>query len=557
VKTTEHQFTFPPAALAQHVAIVGKTGSGKTYAAKGIVEGLLAAGRRVCVLDPTGAWYGLRSSADGKKPGFPIAVFGGMHGDVPITEQSGSALAHILATKNLPSIIDLSELLIGQRHRFVSDFAEALYRENRTPLHLVIDEADEFCPQNPMPETKRMLHHVDRIVRRGRIRGFRVIMITQRPAVLHKNVLTQANTLVAMRLTAPQDRKAIQAWVEGQADVVQGKEVMDSLARLQRGEGWVWSPEYDVLERTTFPKITTFDSSRAPDENDAIAQPTKLAAVDIDEIRASFVEIEKEAKSLVELKAENAKLKRDLAGAQRDLARAKTVSALPLKHPSAPENNSRNNFPESELRKILALASKALADVDGGPRHLTKSVNLPVTLKSSNESSVARPALPSAGLSGPEQRILDAIAWMESIGVDTPEQPAVAFLAGYTFGAGGFNNPKGRLNQTGMVEYQPGSRIRLTDAGRAVANAPAAPATTEELHDRVLAKLPGPEQRILRPLLYCYPKAMPKNDLAHAAGYTPGAGGFNNPCGRLRSLGLIEYPHPGMCAARALLFPNE
>jgi DNA helicase HerA-like ATPase len=147
--------TFPIEALQQHIAIVGKTGSGKTYTAKGLVEGLLEAKRRVCILDPTGAWYGLRSSADGKRAGFPVAVFGGMHGDVPIAEQSGATLAHILANKNLPAIIDLSEMLIGQRHRFVTDFAEAIYRENKTPLHLIIDEADEFIPQNPLPRSAR------------------------------------------------------------------------------------------------------------------------------------------------------------------------------------------------------------------------------------------------------------------------------------------------------------------------------------------------------------------------------------------------------------------
>lgn len=71
----------PPAALLQHVAILGKTGSGKTYAAKGIVEDLLRAGRRVCVLDPTGAWWGLRSSADGKAAGYPVIVLGGQDVD--------------------------------------------------------------------------------------------------------------------------------------------------------------------------------------------------------------------------------------------------------------------------------------------------------------------------------------------------------------------------------------------------------------------------------------------------------------------------------------------
>jgi hypothetical protein len=33
------------------------------------------------------------------------------------------------------------------------------------------------------------------------------------------------------------------------------------------------------------------------------------------------------------------------------------------------------------------------------------------------------------GITGPQQRILDAIAWFESIGIDSPSQVAVAFLA--------------------------------------------------------------------------------------------------------------------------------
>jgi hypothetical protein len=33
-----------------------------------------------------------------------------------------------------------------------------------------------------------------------------------------------------------------------------------------------------------------------------------------------------------------------------------------------------------------------------------------------------------------------------------------------------------------------------------------------------------------------------------------GAGAFNNPRGRLRSLGLVEYPQPGHVAAKSLLF---
>ena len=63
----------PKAALNQHIAILGKTGSGKTFAAKGIVEHLLDEGRQVCVLDPTGAWWGMRLGADGKSKGYNLS----------------------------------------------------------------------------------------------------------------------------------------------------------------------------------------------------------------------------------------------------------------------------------------------------------------------------------------------------------------------------------------------------------------------------------------------------------------------------------------------------
>jgi hypothetical protein len=96
----------PPELLTQHIAIVGKTGAGKTYTGKGLVERLLADKRRVCILDPTGVWWGLRSSADGKRAGFPVIVFGGAHADVPIAEQSGATLAKIIAAKNVPAIIE-------------------------------------------------------------------------------------------------------------------------------------------------------------------------------------------------------------------------------------------------------------------------------------------------------------------------------------------------------------------------------------------------------------------------------------------------------------------
>jgi hypothetical protein len=90
-------------------------------------------------------------------------------------------------------------------------FSEALYEANEEPLHLVLDEADLWAPQRPIKGWEGLLGHIEEVVRRGRVRGFIPWLITQRPAVVHKDVLSQADILIAMKLTASQDRDAIGA----------------------------------------------------------------------------------------------------------------------------------------------------------------------------------------------------------------------------------------------------------------------------------------------------------------------------------------------------------
>lgn len=228
----------PAAALDERVAIVGTSGSGKTYAAKGWVERLLGAGARVCVVDLLGVWWGLRAGANGVAPGFPVVVFGGRHADVGLEESMGAALGRLVDTRDLACVVDLSELgSAASRRRFMTAFSESLYEANTEPLHLVLDEADLWTPQRPLPEANLLLGRVEEIVRRGRVRGFIPWLITQRSAVIHKDVLSQADILVAMKLTSSQDRDAIGGWIEGQADRAEGKRILADLPRLTRGEG--------------------------------------------------------------------------------------------------------------------------------------------------------------------------------------------------------------------------------------------------------------------------------------------------------------------------------
>lgn len=51
-----------------------------------------------------------------------------------------------------------------------------------------------------------------------------------------------------------------------------------------------------------------------------------------------------------------------------------------------------------------------------------------------------------------------------------------------------------------------------------------------------------------------YPARITKTELGARLGYTNVRGGFTEPLGSLRSLGLIEYPAPGEVMARRVLF---
>lgn len=552
------KITIPEAALSQHIAILGKTGSGKTYAAKGVVEGLLESDTRVCIIDPTGAWHGLRSSATGKSAGYPVVIFGGTHADLPLGAAHGEAIAEIIGTSSTPAIIDTSQMKVGERTRFFADFADALIRKNRGPLHLVIDEAHLFAPQGKVndPQSGAMLHAANNLVSLGRSRGLRIMLITQRPAKLHKDSLTQVETLVALRLIAPQDRKAVEEWIKDNADQDKGREIISSLATLKTGQAWIWAPEIGVLERVAFPKIRTFDSSKAP-EDDASGSGPVLAPIDREAIAARLQTVAADAlaNDPARLKARIRELEAHAKKANGAALSASDVTAAEERGYQRGLNVGRQEIEQlrRSMRSAVMTAVEAAFKQEPAIQALapaTRSVATPAPKK-------AVIAAPSDDLSGPEQRIVDAIAWLESTtGKEEQEQTAVAFMANYTYGAGSFNNPKGSLNGKGLVQYVPGNKIKLTNVGRTLARVPDEALTPDELHRRVLGRLPGPEQRVLKPLLDAYPEPVDGPELAAAAGYTFGAGSFNNPRGRLRSLGLVEYVGNGQVVASECLFPS-
>lgn len=139
----------PEKILSQHLAILGKTGSGKTSTEKLVVEQVVAEGYRVCILDAIKSdWWGITSSANGNKPGLPFKILGGPHGHVPLHSSAGAVIGQLVGSGKLPlSIIDMADFEAGGLQRFFVDFSHALMRSAKGVIYLVIEEAHEFAPK--------------------------------------------------------------------------------------------------------------------------------------------------------------------------------------------------------------------------------------------------------------------------------------------------------------------------------------------------------------------------------------------------------------------------
>lgn len=520
--------------LDRPTAIVGATGGGKTFTAKGAVEELLRLGRRVIVIDPTGAWYGLRAGADGSaEGGFPVLIFGGEHADIPITDEAGESIAEAIARRDVQAVIDTSEMTGGEKVRFLTAFLQKLYALNKAALHLVVDEADEVCPQNPMPDERRLSGAFDKIVRRGRIKGFRPMMITQRPAVLHKNVLSQIGTLIAMKLTSPQDRKAIEDWVKGNADADQARAVMQSLPTLKRGEGWVWSPADGVLERTTFPPIATYDSSRTPDADEAVVAPA-LTIVDVDALRDALrvanLPANEKGKSYAPSNADiEAAEKRGYdRGYQTGYHAARNALSLMYGH------------------EVQSLAERILSNAGGAP----EDIAVPVVSGGAGEKIVVvdhlgkpgstmgkskhpKPSTPNLQAAASTDGMSRLLAAMDTTPARRISWAAIAIRAGYAESGGGFRKAKKQLLESGRAIDGDGGPVAAKPGG----------AGRVPIRDELVTLWSGKLDTGATTLLGVLHRAggvISISDLAAGGSYAESGGGFRKALKQLRSTGLVE-----------------
>jgi hypothetical protein len=274
--------TMPYAWLSSMVsAILAKRGSGKSYLGMVLVEEILQAPNRpkVVVFDPTGAWWGLGAAADGGSPPHEVVIVGGSRGHVPLGVSDGAKVARVAHQVDARAlVVDLSEMAPAEQHQVVADFCEALMGLPAFAVHVVIDETDEFAPQQCdgiSEHQSRARGYLVKLVMRGRKKGIGATLISLRPAILSKNVLSQVDALFLLRMVESNDLRAIETWLEnfeGGVSPENRARCLGSLPLLPVGTAYYLRGGDEVtFRRFRTRRKHTFDSSRTPD---GVSRPT-------------------------------------------------------------------------------------------------------------------------------------------------------------------------------------------------------------------------------------------------------------------------------------------
>jgi len=279
--------------LTGRAFVTGKSGSGKSNTASVVAEELLERGHPFLVVDVDGEYHGLKQEYE------LLHVGATERCDLQVGPEHAEKIAELALDQDVPIVLDVSGFVDGAvADALVENVAEALFRreqEARRPFLLVVEEVHEYIPQqgglDDVGET------LIRIAKRGRKRGLGVAGISQRPADVKKDFITQCDWLVWHRLTWENDTDVVKRVVGG--------DYAAAVEDLGDGEAFVqadWS-EADV-ERVQMRRKRTVDLGATPGLDDVERPELKSIGEDlVAELEEISAEEERRRDRIAELEA--------------------------------------------------------------------------------------------------------------------------------------------------------------------------------------------------------------------------------------------------------------
>ncbi|PRY67478.1 hypothetical protein B0I08_10685 [Glaciihabitans tibetensis] len=159
--------------------------------------------------DPVSYIRGLRSSEDPGRAKLATRIDNLQALEWKLWSLGGSSVTEQIDERPAATVLDLG----GFDHPAEAQTAALAvlehlwnHREAREPVLLVLDEAHNFCPPNPVsPIEHALTRQIVQIAAEGRKFGLWLFLSTQRPTKIHPNVLSQCDNLGVMKISTPRD----------------------------------------------------------------------------------------------------------------------------------------------------------------------------------------------------------------------------------------------------------------------------------------------------------------------------------------------------------------
>jgi hypothetical protein len=249
--------------------VTGKSGSGKSNSASVVAEKLLDNGFGLLIVDIDGEYYGLKEE-------YEILHAGGDEEcDIQVTTDHSEKLASLALEQNVPIILDMSSYLDeSEAQELLTAVARSLFakaKKQKQPFLLLVEEVHEYIPEKgSVGECGKMLI---KIGKRGRKHGLGICGISQRPADVKKDFITQCDWLLWHRLTWNNDTKVVRRILDS--------EYADAVESLDDGEGFLMTDWAESVERVQFHRKQTFDAGATPGLDDFERPDLKSVSSDL------------------------------------------------------------------------------------------------------------------------------------------------------------------------------------------------------------------------------------------------------------------------------------
>ena len=153
---------------------------------------------------------------------------------------------------------EVSQVVVSVIARLSFEFG--MWSHGATPIAIVCEDAHRYAPANPNEGFAPTRNALKKIAKEGRKTGISLWVASQRPTELDPTILSQCNTIFAMRLANQADQEALQAAVPDASTSLLG--CLPSLGlgeAIAVGEG-VPLPtriRFDALQRDAIPRSLT------------------------------------------------------------------------------------------------------------------------------------------------------------------------------------------------------------------------------------------------------------------------------------------------------------